>query len=794
MKPLLTSSLLLILFSFISNPLAAQTESVTVSGFVVDSQDEQAIDFATVVLMNSVTRQVMTGTTTLADGSFSLEAETDQFVVQISFIGYLTQTITDITVKNGKVALGTILLSEDSQTLDEIVVRAEKSQTEFKLDRRVFNVGQDLSSTGASALELLNNVPSVNVSIEGQISLRGSNGVQILINGKPSVLASEEGNTLGTITADMIDRIEVITNPSAKYEAEGTSGIINIILKKEERKGINGSVTLNTGLPQNHSLGLSLNRRTDKFNLFSQMGVGYREMPSNNENINRDFKTGNTILSNGTDYRNEAFYNFILGTDYYINPLNIITLSGSFTYEMEDQPSLTNFRLLDANDAPVTEWYRTEVTSAANPKWQYELQYKKDFKDNEDHVLLFSALGRFFGKDQTSEFDNVSTFGTLDNTQQQTETSFGEASYTFQLDYTKPFSEKVKLEVGSQYVITDVSNDFAVTDFIDGEWLPNLGLTNVFEYDQKVFGVYSTGSYEGDKWGVKVGLRLENTDLTTLLATTNESNNQQFTNLFPSFHTSYKVTERMSLQAGYSKRIYRPRLWDLNPFFNIRNNFNIRAGNPNLLPEFTDSYELNTIYILDKVSLNLGFYHRYTTDVIERVSTFEDNVNIFRPQNIGTNQATGIEFNAKYTANKWLVINTDVNYNYFNRQGVFGETSFDFDADQWSSKLMAKFKLPADFDFEVTGNYQSSVQTVQSVVSQNIFADLGVRKKIVGGKAVINLSVRDIFASRFRESVINQDDFYVYSFGQRGRFVTLGFSYGFGKGEAMTYGGGGRRH
>lgn len=788
------NAVLTTLFSFLSIALIAQTESITVSGVVVDNLSEQAVEFATVVLMDSDTKQVLAGTTTDLDGTFNIQTSVDQFVVQVSYIGYVTKTVTDFNVADGKVILGTVLLSEDSKTLDEVVVRSERSQTEFKLDRRVFNVGQDLSSTGASALEVLNNVPSVNVSIEGEISLRGSSGVQILINGKPSVLASEEGNALGTITADMIDKVEVITNPSAKYEAEGTSGIINIVLKKEERKGINGSVTLNTGYPQNHSIGLSMNRRTDKFNLFSQFGVGYRAMPRDNENINRDLRTGTTILSDGRDFRNETFYNAILGTDYYINKLNTITLSGNFSYEIEDQPSLTSFELLDADNNLQTAWDRTETTSATNPKWQYELQYKKEFEDDEDHVLLFSTLGRFFGKDLTSEFENASTFGTLDNTQQQTETAFSEARYTFQLDYTKPFTDKITLEVGGQYVLTDVSNDFAVTDFIDGEWLPNAGLTNVFEYDQGVLGLYSTGAYEGDKWGIKAGLRLENTVLNTLLATTNESNEQNFTNLFPSFHTSYKFTERFSVQAGYSMRIYRPRLWDLNPFFNIRNNFNIRAGNPNLLPEFTDSYEVNAIYILDKVSLNFGVYHRFTKDVIERVSTFEDNVSIFRPQNIGTNQSTGIEFNAKYTVKRWLVLNGDFNYNTFNRQGEFEETIFDFDADQWSSKLIAKIKLPAGFDLELIGNYRSSVQTVQALRSANTFADFGLRKKIAKGKAVVNLSVRDIFASRFRESIIDQDDFYIYSFGQRGRFITAGFSYGFGKGEAMRYGGGGRRH
>ncbi|MEL6944780.1 MAG: outer membrane beta-barrel family protein, partial [Bacteroidota bacterium] len=216
-------------------------------------------------------------------------------------------------------------------------------------------------------------------------------------------------------------------------------------------------------------------------------------------------------------------------------------------------------------------------------------------------------------------------------------------------------------------------------------------------------------------------------------------------------------------------------------------------GNPDLTPEFTDSYEMMGIYILDAVSFNFGVYHRYTTDVIERISFFEDNVSIVKPLNIGTNRATGVEFNAKYTATKWLTFNGDFNYNVFDRQGRFEGQSIDFSADQWSSRLTTKLKLPAQFDVEIMANYQSAIQTVQGQRSDFLFADLGVRKKILKGKGVFNLSVRDAFASRIFENETLQDDFYLYSRGLRGRFVVVGFSYGFGKGEAMEYGGGRRR-
>ncbi|WP_421946655.1 TonB-dependent receptor domain-containing protein [Phaeodactylibacter xiamenensis] len=762
---------------------------VEVRGTVLEKATNQPIEFATVMLQDQQSKAALSGATTGADGTFLLSAEATDFTVKVSFIGYAAREFADLTAQNGQVDLGNIYLSAEGQTLDEVLVRAERSQTEFKLDKRVFNVGKDLSSTGASALEVLNNVPSVNVSIEGEVSLRGSAGVQILINGKPSVLASEQGNALGTLTAEMIESIEVITNPSAKYEAEGTSGIINIILKKDERKGLNGSVTVNTGTPHNHSVGLSLNRRTEKFNLFSQLGVGYRELPRDREVINRDLVSGTEVRSEGREYRNEQFYNVILGTDYYINDLNVITLSGNFAYEIEDQPSRTDFRFFDENGLLANEWYREEVTEATNPKWNYELQYKKDFEDNEDHVLLFSAMGNFFGKDQSSEFTNTSLLDGEAFGDQLTRTNFQEAEYTFKLDYTRPFSDKLTLETGAMYVVNDVSNDFAVSNLEGVDFVVDSSLTNIFEYSQDVLGVYTTGAYEGEQWGIKLGMRVEHTDLKTLLATTGESNNQNFANLFPSLHTSYKLSDRVSVQGGYSRRIFRPRLWDLNPFFNIRNNFSVRTGNPNLLPEYTDSYEVSSIYLLGPLSMNFSVYYRYTEAVVERISVFENNVNITMPMNIGTNRTTGLEFNAKYSPKPWLTLNGDFNYNYFNRQGELEATSFDFTGDQWSGKLTTKFKLPAQIDFEVTGQYESRVQTVQSLVSENYFLDLGLRKKLMKGRGVINLSVRDVFATRIRESVVQQPAFYLYSFGQRGRFITLGFSYGFGKGEAMEFSG-----
>lgn len=785
----------LFLFTAIIAPLAANAQNgpITITGKIFDEMSDRPVPYATVVVQKNGTSELVTGTTTGEDGGFTVSSPTAGVYLLVSFIGYVTDTIRELNVVNGQVDIGQYHISENRQMLDEVEVVGEVSRTTFELDKRVFNVGKDLSTTGASAMDVLNHVPSVNVNIEGEVSLRGSTGVQILIDGKPSVLADDPANALGTITADMIESVEVITNPSAKYEAAGTSGILNIVLKKDEKKGMNGSVSVNTGTPANHSVGVSLNRRTQKFNLFTQMGVGYRSLPRYSEDINRNKQNDTTIVSEGEAFRNETFYNIRLGTDYHINKRNVLTLSGNFAFEDEDSPSETNFQLLNNGDNAVSEWTRTGDTEASNPKWQFDLQYKREFKDHEDHNLLMSAIGSFFGKDQSSVFTERTMAGSPNAQDQLIDTKFQRADYTFKLDYTDPISDKFTLEAGAQYELNDVGNDYAVRNLIDGQFVVDTGLTNDFSYDQKVLGLYGTGAYEWEKIGVKVGLRMENTDLSTLLATTNEANKMNYTNLFPSLHTSYEINKRISLQAGYSRRIRRPRLWDLNPFFNITNNFNIRMGNPDLLPEFTDSYELTSILLMEKFSLNGSLYFRYTTDVIERVSFFEDNVNITMPINVGTNSNTGFELNGKYKPAKWLSLTGDFNINHFQRNGDYEERSFDFEGSQWTSRLTTTFKMKYDFELEITGNYRSGYRTVQGNISDFAFLDLGLRKKFLKGKIVANLGVRDLFESRISENIIDEPGYYLYSYGLRGRFITFGVSYGFGKGEAMSYSGGRRR-
>ena len=774
------------------------------TGSVADAASGAAIEFATVALVDASGGAPLDGTTSELDGSFALATDRalEGLALEVSFLGFEAARVPLAGFRESEtVDVGTVQLAAAGQLLEEVTVRAERSQTTFELDKRVFNVGKDLASTGASALDVLDNVPSVNVDIEGNVTLRGQAGVQILINGKPSVLTSEGNNALSTLTADMIERIEVITNPSAKYEAEGSGGILNVVIKKDERRGLNGAISVNGGVPANHSVGLSLNRRTERFNLFSQLGVGYREIPTDAIAENRNLATGSFVRSTGEEFRNEQFYNLVLGTDYSPSERDVITVSGNFAYEVEDQPSAFAFvRVDDPLSSVADRWRRTEDTEATNPKYQFDVQWVREFdrpsaerpdgkSDKRDHQLLVSVTGSLFSKDQASLFANEIVDGDFNQPpRQRTRTAFGEVETLGKVDYTRPVGVTALVELGAQVVVNDVSNDFAVLNEQGGDFVVDPALTNVFEWDQRVAGVYATAAEQFGKLGLKGGLRGEYTNLETLLLTTGEPNSQDYVSLFPSAAASYELTDAVSFQASYGRRIDRPRLWDLNPFFNIRNNFNYRVGNPDLGPEFTDNVELTSIYVLGELSLNAGVYHARTTEVVERVTTVTaEDVAITRPVNVGTRDATGLEVNGKWSPAKAFTLRGDLNASTFSRVGTFEAQSFDFRGGQWSGRLSAKLKTPFELEAELTGRYRSGFETFQGRVSEQAWLDLGLRQPLWGGRGSLNASVRDVFASRVRESFVLQDDFEAYSFSQRGRFVTLGFSYGFGKGDAMEY-------
>jgi len=784
-----TISLMIILICKATILNAQQNENILVYGKIQESQKDSPVAYATIRLYNQQDK-LISGTISNDEGYFEIQSLENEFYLKIDFIGFKSMILKNYAIQNNQINFGIITLRIDSKNLQEVVVRSEKSQIEFKTDKRVFNVGQDLTSAGGSALDVLNNVPSVDVNIEGTVSLRGNSNVLILINGKPSVIT--EGNSLGTITAEMLEKVEVITNPSAKYDAEGTSGIINLILKKEDKKGTNGALSINTGYPHNHSFGMSLNRRTENFNLFSQFGLGYRRFNSttNSYTINKTNENPSTFYTDGTGEKNEQFYNIILGTDYHINSLNVLTLTGHLGYEVEDENALLNYQNINHDNSILTNIERKDLTKGVNPEMEYQLNYDKSFKGNKDRKFTASATGSFFGKDKTSSFCNTNIIGESLNEKQIAKTNFSERSYNFMTDYVHPFSKNSTLEAGAKYIIIQLINDYSLVDSQNDEWVNNEAFTNKFDYKQNTAALYSTYNHELDEFGFKIGLRLENTQVSTLLHNNNTKNKTNYTDLFPSMHTTYKLANGLSFQAGYSRRISRPSIRDVNPFFSLRDEYNLQIGNPNLLPEYTHAFEITTVKILKFGSLSSSLFHRRTSDVMSDVVKLVDNITIVTIANIGNSYSTGLELNFKLVPAKWISFLGDANFNYYNRKGSYEETNFDFNSTAYSGRLTTKLKLPYDFDVEVRLRHNSDYKDVQSLHLARSTMDFGVRKKILKGRGVIRLTVNNVMNTDKRTEITDLPDFYRFSeYTRDGRRIILGFSFGFGKGEAMEFSG-----
>lgn len=785
------SILILLICTLLCQQVVAENNirKVIITGKILEKDSETPIEYATISI-HAPDGKLITGGISGKDGSFQLESPNKEFFIKVSFIGYESQEIKEFELNNNRVQLNAIHLASAHAQLDDVVVRAEKSQTVFKLDKRVFNVGKDLVGSGGSALDILNNVPSVDVSIEGTISLRGNSSVQMLINGKPSVMASSK--TLGTITADMIERVEVVTNPSAKYDAEGTSGIINIILKKNNKKGLNGAVTANVGTPKNYSLGLSMNRRTEKLNLFTQLGIGDRRFLSDSysKTINNKSNNQPQTISKGDGEKNERFYNFILGADYRISKYQTLSVSGHYGFEDEKEYSTTDYSYSELSGSNTEEAQRKESTTAGNPKWQYEVNYTKEFADNKEHKLTASATGSFFGKDKTSIYTNTGVGNFLRLNDEKVINDFSETEYSFQLDYTHPISEKSTWEAGAKMDINNNENKLVQHDKVGNNWEVNPNLSNQFHFDQNISALYSTYAFEGNHISFKLGVRAEHEYRKSELENTNEENKKNDTRFFPSFHTSYKFNDGFSLQAGYSKRIRRPHMWDINPFESYRDPLNINKGNPNLKPSLSDSFEITAISTFQSGSVNASLFYSVTDDVVDDVYVIDGNVTTSMPINVGKSKSTGIEINSKVDPFKWFTLLAEGNYRFYKRTGKYQDQDFDFSNKSWSARMTAKFKLPYHIDAEYKFRYRSKSESLQGYYKASSYSDFGVRKKFLKGKAVLNVSVKDIFNSRKRKFESKSTDFYTYNEHQRhGRILVVGLSFGFGKGETMEYSG-----
>ena len=764
-------------------------EKRLLKGTLADASAKTPLAFATVTLFALPDSTVVTGSITDELGGFTLLAKPGSYFLRGQFLSYQTifQGNIQLAESGSTLDLGMILLQPNTKLLEEVVISAEKSQVQFGLDKQVFNVGKDLANKGGSAADILDNVPSVTVDVEGNVSLRGSENVRILIDGKPSGLVSFGSNGLSQLPANMIDRVEVITNPSARYEAEGMAGVINIVLKKEQKRGINGSFDLTVGQPDNFGAAININMRRDRFNFFSNYGVRYRKGPGGGTQY-QEYNDGSQLLI--TDQisdrlRGGLSNNFRFGADYFLTPKDVFTTAFSWRYALNDNTSSILYRdFIGSLNNPDGSSRRTDNQVEKEPNLEYSLNYKKTFQ-REGHTL--SADVQFQDNTENSKSDLLEQFFSADGNPsgladllQRSDNRESERNVITQLDYVHPFGQEGKFELGYRGGFRDIRNDYLVETLLDNNWSPLAGLSNNMVYTENIYAAYAILGNKVQKFSWQAGLRSELADVKTELLQTNEVNDRPlYTNLFPSAHVGYELPKENSLQISYSRRIRRPQFWDLNPFFTYSDSRNFWSGNPNLQPEYTDAYEIGHLKRWEKASLNTAIFYRYTTDVVERIRTQVSDTSAFtRPVNLATRNDYGLSFTGSYEPLPKWQINGNLNLFRSITEGAYEGQDFNADTYTWFGRISSRVDLWKKVNVQTTFNYRAPRKNPQGKEKAMYHADLGISTDILQNNGTLTFSVNDVFNTRKRRYITEGADFYTEgSFQWRARQATLTFSY-----------------
>ncbi|MFT4575545.1 MAG: outer membrane receptor protein involved in Fe transport [Polaribacter sp.] len=731
----------------------------TIQGKVVSTTNE-TLPFASVILKDS-NQKLVEGVVTDENGGFIFtKIAIGSYNLEVQYIGFTSNTRSiSISKTNRKVNLNSIQLKEDATTLNEVVVQGETSEVTMKLGKKVFNVGKDLSSQNGSATDVLGNVPSVNVSPTGAVSLRGNTNVQIMINGRRSALTQSQA--LEQISADVIESVEVITNPSAKYDASGSSGIINIILKKNRKAGMNGQVRLVSGIPDDFRALGNINYKANKFNFFTNFGLRYTDYEGTY--IKQQTNTVNgvtTFLNQDEDEnRHDDGTLYYLGTDYSFNDKNTITVA---YYRNETKDTDATYLNYDFSNADVqTESLFTTGNSKEERDYnQIEANYTK----------LFEKKGKRFTMDFQYDFWNSEKKWNLQTDQRfPTEKSIytiqtrgtGETNdLAFQTDYKTPLSKTANLEIGAKFESRDITNYFLAQELVNGAFETIDNIDNTLDYKEKITSGYVQFNHKKKKFSYQLGLRLESTDVTINASDVGLNSDRKYTNLFPSATFSYEFKENVSGQLSYSKRIGRPSLWFLNPFYELKD-FTARfTGNPALKPTYTDAFEFSFIYSIDKLRLSPSVYYSNSKDVIQFETTKDTNgVFIQSPINLDSEKRYGFELSSSYSPLKWLRFSSDFNAYSYKQSGIIDGANANFSDTTWFVNFTTNIKLNASTRMQTRLYYQGERSNVQITTQPITNLNFGISKNILKNKGSIIFNASNILNTRTDKQEITGTSF-----------------------------------
>ena len=768
-----------------------------VFGIVSDSETGEPLEYATISIKSKNNPEKIFGGLTDENGKFSVDVNPGLYELKIDYISFISYSNEDLMIR-GNTDIGNIPLVLDVSMLDEVEVRAERTQVEIRLDRKIYNVGQDITVKGGNVSDVLANIPSIDVDFDGNISLRGNSNVRILINGKPSGLVGLSGpQGLRSLPSESIEKVEVVTSPSARYSAEGTAGILNIILKKQSLLGFNGNFNLNLGIPRNEGLNGTLNVRNEKVNLFSTVNL------SNSENSGSYFSETNYTRQdltidelNDWDYTNKNIF-FNLGSEYYFDDNTSLTLSG-FYKKGDDSSFLTNI-VNDISGGVISSTNnRLRDETEMDESFEYALDFYKDY-DRDGQTLSARISYEESEDDGLEDIEDFATFPSI------SETIFEKVSnidfqkrLLGQVDFIYPIDKETEFEFGYRGSFLERETDYDVSFLTGNSFVSDSGLSNIFNYKESVNSLYTQFGKKFDKLSALFGLRYENSRQEINQKTTNQFEIKKYSDLFPTLNLAYEFSSQESLTFGYSKRIRRPRGWDINPFPRRNSVTNFRRGNPFLDPTFTTSLEVDYLKRFKKFTLNTSIFYRQSDGNIERITEetgeivdlivdSDSNLPILQvpvlesyPINLSNNKRIGSELSLTYTPSRTVRLNASFTINSSSVRGQYEDQNFDSDDTNWSSRFNGFIRLPKDYSLQFFGFVRGPSENAFSKRKAFGFVTGAIQKSLLDKKGTISLKFSDLFNTSKSRSESFRDSFYRKSEG-RWRMPTyvLTFSYRF---------------
>lgn len=757
-------------------------EGISIKGRLIDIEGTP-IPFASILIYRGTDSSRTRGTTSDGSGAFSIRVRPGGiYTLSISFLSFKDHIIRNIEVEKNDVDLGDITLITDAEKLEGVTVEGERPMMELKMDKRIFHIDKDMTNVARNALEILDNIPSVTVDVDGNVALRGSGNVRILVDGKESSMIGIGGTDgLRTLQGSMIASIEVITNPSARYEAEGEVGIINIVLKKEKNEGANGTFDANVGYPDNYGGGFNMNFRKKKVNLFASYHLNYRKNPGSghSKQIFTYPDTSFSYVRDRTHSRSRLSNNFRLGSDFYLNDHNSITFSAFYMVSEGKNDAQLTYQDYNENGELTQIVIRTEDEDEKKNNIDFALNYTKTFdKKDQKWTVDFQWMNN-------DDVEKADLFETSDDPMipditQRADNTENQENFLFQTDYIQPLGKNGKFESGLRANWRTVSSDYMVEELgSDGEWYVIPLLDNEMVYDENIYALYVMAGDKRGNFSYQAGLRSEYSDIKTNLLKTEEVNHRTYLDFFPSLHLTYDLKGENYLQLSYSRRIKRPRFRHLLPFFSYSDSRNYYSGNPNLDPEYTHSTELGYLKYWEKGSLLSSVYYRYSTGVFDWIS-ISDSAGLIRtfPVNIGERNSFGLELIGSWKPAKWWDINANINFFRSIVEGEYDGKIFDADAFGWTGRLTTRWNVNRKFNAQVAFNYRSPREDTQGENFASYSLDAAVSLDILKGNGTLTLNARDLLNTRKRRYIIYEETFVTEgSFQWRSRSVVLSFNY-----------------